>query len=280
MAHIHGTKLTCDELLKNFYYHKSRAKQFLENDGGDIGAATEDELAEVKTVASELIEKARTGRQTDSVIVLPDQSNRYDPEERADETKLDEDGADEVTHDRTPEPAEEQEGEQAECGEIQAGREAWAEEKANAGRSRERWLKIGRALQIGRDLHASNRGFSEWCLEHGFDDLHRNDRTNAMWLANNWEEVQATLHGDRAMPSTPGEIRRAFNKAKKGAEKGADGDDSSPSNKEDDGDRSDDKKTTSSLQKVISRMTPEQKVQLLGIAEGILDEDFALVMDD
>ncbi len=43
---------------------------------------------------------------------------------------------------------------------------------------------------MGRRMHKADQKFSQWCKEMGFSDLHRNDRSAAMWLAEHWAVVQ------------------------------------------------------------------------------------------
>ena len=43
---------------------------------------------------------------------------------------------------------------------------------------------------MGRKLHKADQKFSQWCKEMGFGDLHRNDRSAAMWLAEHWSSLQ------------------------------------------------------------------------------------------
>ena len=59
---------------------------------------------------------------------------------------------------------------------------------------------------MGRKQNPSNQGFSQWCKEMGFDDIHRNTRADAMWFA--------SLQGHRATPvdlTHPQNIRKWFN---------------------------------------------------------------------
>lgn len=39
-------------------------------------------------------------------------------------------------------------------------------------------------------MHKADQKFSQWCKENGFGDLHRNDKSAAMWLAEHWSVVQ------------------------------------------------------------------------------------------
>jgi hypothetical protein len=89
---------------------------------------------------------------------------------------------------------------------VARGQRAWGRIKATAAEQRQLWKDIGEALLVGRKLHKSNQGFSQWCKEMGFDDIHRNTRADAMWFA--------SLQGHRATPvdlTHPQNIRKWFN---------------------------------------------------------------------
>ena len=63
------------------------------------------------------------------------------------------------------------------------------------------------ALLVGRKLHKSNQAFGQWCKEMGFDDMHRNYRSAAMWLAQNWTAVTAST----TCTSDPIQLQKDFN---------------------------------------------------------------------
>lgn len=72
---------------------------------------------------------------------------------------------------------------------ITRGQAAWSHIKATAEQQREAWRDIGEALLVGRKLHKSNKLFGQWVKDHGFGDMHMQDRHGAMWLAENWSAV-------------------------------------------------------------------------------------------
>lgn len=90
---------------------------------------------------------------------------------------------------------------------IQAGHEAWISEKAAAASSRERWRLIGEALLVGQRLHASIDAFGQWCHEHGLSEVEFRCRPHAMWLAENWDDVQSLSITE----GHPTNIRVAYN---------------------------------------------------------------------
>lgn len=69
---------------------------------------------------------------------------------------------------------------------VAKGRRAWGKIKTSAAEQRQLWREVGDALLVGRKLHKADQKFSAWCKENGFDDIHRNDRSSAMWLSDNW----------------------------------------------------------------------------------------------
>lgn len=73
---------------------------------------------------------------------------------------------------------------------IARGQTAWSHIKATAEQQREAWRDIGVALLVGRKGNPSNKDFSDWVKAYGFDDMCREDRTGALWLARNWESVR------------------------------------------------------------------------------------------
>lgn len=87
---------------------------------------------------------------------------------------------------------------------IARGQTAWSRLKATAAEQRELWRQVGEALLVGRRLNPSNQGFSRWCQENGFDDLKKDTRADAMWLAENW----SALSGHPITESHPNNIRK------------------------------------------------------------------------
>lgn len=96
---------------------------------------------------------------------------------------------------------------------------------------RDDWRTVGEALLIGRRQHKSDQGFSRWFKANGFGscacsdsgDIHRVTHSNAMWLAQNWDEVWVGLGppytaavAASAAPdlSQPDRIRQAYREAK------------------------------------------------------------------
>ncbi|WP_108662926.1 DUF2786 domain-containing protein [Acuticoccus kandeliae] len=100
---------------------------------------------------------------------------------------------------------------------IRAGQRAWTEEKLNQQRALHRWHEIGKALLVGRgsgESQKKTKAFGVWCKEHGFDDIKSTVRSDAIWLAENWDEVRRLLHG--VQQTHPTHIRSAYRKAKAG----------------------------------------------------------------
>jgi hypothetical protein len=73
---------------------------------------------------------------------------------------------------------------------------------------REDWRRVGEALLVGRKANRSDKLFGQWCKANGFDDMHRNVRGDAMWLADNWSTAQDLCSNDACHPT---HIRAAFN---------------------------------------------------------------------
>lgn len=99
---------------------------------------------------------------------------------------------------------------------IAAGQRAWAEEKFSKERRLHRWHEIGKALLVGRELHPDdNNAFGAWCATSEFGDIKAPIRSDAIWLARNWDEVVRVLRPseDPKCPGHPQRVRKAFNKA-------------------------------------------------------------------
>ncbi|MCO6415959.1 hypothetical protein JYK14_07180 [Siccirubricoccus sp. KC 17139] len=93
-----------------------------------------------------------------------------------------------------------------------AGTEAWERIKTTSKMLRDDWHLVGKALLVGRRLHPANIAFSRWCAQHGFGDMHRRDRADAMWLADNWSVV-ASCYNDPGFSGAnhPHILRAAYN---------------------------------------------------------------------
>lgn len=102
---------------------------------------------------------------------------------------------------------------------IAAGQRAWAEEKFSKERQLHRWHEIGKALLVGREATNGHKpSFGAWCEEQGFGDIHTSTRTDALWLAENWEEVRFLFNdGHRIEVAHPSRIRKAYRKAQSDA---------------------------------------------------------------
>lgn len=92
------------------------------------------------------------------------------------------------------------------------GQRAWTRIKATAAEQRQLWKEIGEALRYGRALHKADRAFAQWVKVNGFDDMARQVRADAMWLAENWTEVSDGLTPDLSNPQV---IRKWFNEQAK-----------------------------------------------------------------
>lgn len=98
---------------------------------------------------------------------------------------------------------------------VARGQRAWNRIKATAAEQRELWREVGEALLVGRKQNPSNQGFCKWCKENGFEDLHRNDRASAMWLAEHWSSLQ---HSDATAGLThPRRIKEWYEEQKQTA---------------------------------------------------------------
>lgn len=106
---------------------------------------------------------------------------------------------------------------------IEEGRKVWESKKSRM--TREDWILVGQALVEGKKWCASHpgyggdKGFGKWCAENGFGDIHRNDRSDAIWLLS--KEAKALLHDNHAVNllNHPHVIRAAF-RAQREAELG------------------------------------------------------------
>lgn len=93
---------------------------------------------------------------------------------------------------------------------VLRGQRAWAHIKATAAEQRVSWRLIGEALRYGRSLHKADRAFAQWVKDHGFDDMDRRVRADAMWLAENWAEVSKSWTPDATHPT---HIKAVYTKA-------------------------------------------------------------------
>lgn len=91
---------------------------------------------------------------------------------------------------------------------ISAGRTAWRRLKSSAPEQRQLWREVGEALLEGRYQNSADQDFGAWCLLHGFD-MDAAERSNAMWLAENWDSVWDRLKPSQGHPTT---IRKAMRK--------------------------------------------------------------------
>lgn len=103
---------------------------------------------------------------------------------------------------------------------IAAGRAAWKRLKGRAQQDRDDWREVGEALLEGRGFGPERKKtntFRVWCEDNGFGDMCRHDRADAMWLAENWDEVWLCLaHGaPNSGLSHPRRIRMAYREALK-----------------------------------------------------------------
>jgi hypothetical protein len=84
---------------------------------------------------------------------------------------------------------------------VSIGRQPWGRIKTNGKMMREDWRLVGEALLVGRrkfttaDGGLYKKGFGQWCRESGFGDIDQRVRTDAMWLAQEWEATQQLLVG-------------------------------------------------------------------------------------
>jgi len=83
---------------------------------------------------------------------------------------------------------------------VARGQRAWGRIKATAAEQRELWREVGEALLMGRRMHKADQKFSQWCKDHGFGDIASKNRTDAMWLADNWTVVTTDLPPDLTHP--------------------------------------------------------------------------------
>lgn len=70
------------------------------------------------------------------------------------------------------------------------------------------------ALLEGRKACPGNVAFGKWCAANGFT-LDARDRSDAMWFAENHDDVMVVFgNPENSIPSRPGDIRKAYRKAK------------------------------------------------------------------
>lgn len=90
------------------------------------------------------------------------------------------------------------------------GQRAWAFIKKSAADQRQAWCEVGEALAYGRAMHPKdNNKFGLWLTENGFEDIKRDTRADAMWLAQNWGVIGDSDNEQ----SHPTWIRKSFNAA-------------------------------------------------------------------
>ncbi len=91
------------------------------------------------------------------------------------------------------------------AGVVAKGQRAWTQIKATAEEQRILWLEIGNALAIGRHENTSDKNFGQWCKAHGFGDMGRRVRADALWFSANI----STVHGVDTSITHPTHIRSA-----------------------------------------------------------------------
>src|SRR4051812_31748512 len=97
---------------------------------------------------------------------------------------------------------------------VSMGRQAWGRIKTNSKMMREDWRMVGEALLVGRTKFTTadgglyKKGFGQWCRENGFDDIDRNDRGDAMWLAEEFSNAPGGCISDSICH--PKHIRQAY----------------------------------------------------------------------
>jgi hypothetical protein len=91
---------------------------------------------------------------------------------------------------------------------VAAALAAYARILAASKMSREHWRLIGEALLEGRRQHATNRAFIDWCRAEGFLDLPHTARSDAVWLAENWDGLHEAL--DNSAYDHPTQIRADY----------------------------------------------------------------------
>lgn len=109
---------------------------------------------------------------------------------------------------------------------LEAGREAYKRIQESGRMLRDDWRTVGEALLVGRAECLSpktgkpnNKKFGEWCEANGFDSIPNTVRSNALWLAEEWDRVHSVL--TPLQDSHPNNIRAAFRKATKITEEAA-----------------------------------------------------------
>jgi hypothetical protein len=90
---------------------------------------------------------------------------------------------------------------------IARGQQAWGKLKATAAEQRKLWREVGEALLVGRKQNPSNQGFCTWLKDNGFNDIKRDTRADAMWLAEKWSVI-GSPDNDITHPEN---IRKWFN---------------------------------------------------------------------
>jgi N6-adenosine-specific RNA methylase IME4 len=107
---------------------------------------------------------------------------------------------------------------------VQQGREAWSRIKESGKKLREDWLILARALDVGRQKFITDEGglnkkyFGQWCDAEGFSDLEGADRSNALWVLDNYQSI---LGLSQIKENNPTGIRKAVRKLEKKEEKEA-----------------------------------------------------------
>ena len=97
---------------------------------------------------------------------------------------------------------------------ILRGQRAWTRIKTTAAEQRELWRQVGEALAYGRAENPSTKAFGAWVIEHGFGDMDRFTRRDALWLADNWH---ALTGNDSPSATHPTAVRIAHRKALRSA---------------------------------------------------------------
>lgn len=92
---------------------------------------------------------------------------------------------------------------------VVRGISAWSRIKTTAAEQRQLWREVGEALLVGRAQNPSNQAFGLWCEDKGFD-MDARVRSDAMWLAQNWESCSIEWKTGDTHPSN---IRTEFKKA-------------------------------------------------------------------
>lgn len=72
----------------------------------------------------------------------------------------------------------------------------------------------------GKKTVPHDKAFSVWCQNNGFGSMDPAERSNALWLAREWDEVWATLGSSQPNLANPTGLRKAYRKAKRAVETG------------------------------------------------------------